>query len=399
VPTHSLTVSERRRATALLIAAIVCFWGALYLYVPILTPYAEGAGASMSMLGLIVSSYGFSQLVLRIPVGIWSDRIGKRKPFIVAAYIAAMVAGLGLALSSGPTGILASRTMSGVAATMWVVITVLFSSYFPPDRAGYAMSLINFATTLTQLVATLAGGLIAEMWGWHAPFWGAALIGALGLVVAVPLREAQNQRTVGLSLGELVAVGKERFLLTVSLLAALYQINTWVTVYGFTPNVAAQLGASKAQLGWLSLVSTLPTAIASLGSGTFLARHMSERQMVVLGFGLSAAGTLAIPLVSTLPPLFVTQAIAGFGRGLIFPVLMGLSIKKVPGEKRATAMGFFQSIYALGMFGGPALAGVAAEAMGFAGAFYATAAVTALGALASAAALAPQRQKKMTTVP
>ena len=116
MPTHSLTVSERRRATALLIAAIVCFWGALYLYVPILTPYAEGVGASMSMLGLIVSSYGFSQLVLRIPVGIWSDRIGKRKPFIVAADIAAMVAGLGLALSERATGILASRTMSGVAA-------------------------------------------------------------------------------------------------------------------------------------------------------------------------------------------------------------------------------------------------------------------------------------------
>lgn len=397
--THSLTALERRRATGLLIAAIVCFWGALYLYVPILTPYAEGVGASMTMLGLIVSSYGFSQLVLRIPIGIWSDRIGKRKPFIVAAYVAAMVAGLGLALSGGPMGILASRTMSGVAATMWVVITVLFSSYFPPDRAGYAMSLINFATTLTQLVATLAGGLIAERWGWHAPFWGAALIGALGLLIAVPLREAENQRTVGLSLGELAAVGKERFLLTVSLLAALYQINTWVTVYGFTPNVAAQLGASKAQLGWLSLASTLPTAIASLGSGTFLARQMNERQMVVLGFGLSAVGTLAIPLVSTLPPLFVTQAIAGFGRGLIFPVLMGLSIKRVPEEKRATAMGFFQSIYALGMFGGPALAGVAAEAMGFAGAFYATAAVTAFGALASAAALAPQRQEKMTTVP
>jgi len=197
VSTHSLTALERRRATGLLIAAIVCFWGALYLYVPILTPYAEGVGASMTMLGLIVSSYGFSQLVLRIPIGIWSDRIGKRKPFIVAAYVAAMVAGLGLALSGGPMGILASRTMSGVAATMWVVITVLFSSYFPPDRAGYAMSLINFATTLTQLVATLAGGLIAERWGWHAPFWGAALIGALGLVVAVPLRKPKTSAPLG----------------------------------------------------------------------------------------------------------------------------------------------------------------------------------------------------------
>ncbi|MFS8573399.1 MAG: MFS transporter, partial [Clostridia bacterium] len=164
---------SRREAPALLMAAVACFWGALYLYVPILTPYAETLGASMTLLGLIVSSYGFSQLVLRIPVGIWSDRIGRRKPFIAAGYIAAVLAGLGLALSRGPYGVLAARTLSGVAATMWVVITVLFSSYFPPHRAGYAMSLINFATTLTQLAATLGGGLIAEAWGWQAPFWGA----------------------------------------------------------------------------------------------------------------------------------------------------------------------------------------------------------------------------------
>jgi len=378
---------SRRRAITLLTCAIVCFWSALYFYVPILTPYAQMLGASMSLLGLIVSSYGFSQLVLRIPVGIWSDRIGKRKPFIVAGYAASAAAGLGLALSGGPLGILAARTLSGVSATMWVVITVLFSSYFPPERAGYAMSLVNFATTVTQLTASLIGGLIAEAWGWHAPFWAAAVVAGLGLVLTVPLREAANARPFGLKFGELAAVGKERSLLVVSLLAALYQFNTWVTVYGFTPNYAAELGATKAQLGWLSLVSTLPTAIATLGTGSFLARRYTERQMVVAGFWMSAGATLLIPFLSTLPLLFLTQAVGGFGRGLIFPVLMGLSIKAVPEEKRATAMGFFQSIYALGMFGGPALAGITAELWGLQGAFWATTVVTVAGALGSMAAL------------
>lgn len=382
-----LAEPDRRRAVALLIGAIVCFWSALYFYVPILTPYAETLGASMSLLGLIVSSYGLSQLLLRIPVGIWSDRIGKRKPFIVAGYAASTMAALGLAFASGPWGVLAARTLSGVSATMWVVISILFSSYFPPERAGYAMSLINFATTLTQLAASLAGGLIAEAFGWQAPFWAAALVGGLGLVLTIPLREAAHARPFGLGFGELAAVGKERSLLAVSLLAALYQFNTWVTVYGFTPNYAAALGASKAQLGWLSLVSTLPTAIASLGTGSFLARRYSERQMVVGGFWMSALATFAIPLLSSLPLLFITQAVGGFGRGLIMPVLMGLSIKTVPEEKRATAMGFFQSIYALGMFGGPALAGFTAELWGLRGAFWATTAVTVAGALGSTAAL------------
>lgn len=361
----------------LLLAAIACFWSSLYLYVPTLTPYAEAIGAPMGMVGLIVASYGFSQLVLRIPVGLWSDAIARRRPFLLAGFVTAVLAGVLFALSESVWGLLAARTLSGVSATMWVVITVLFSSYFPPERAGYAMSLVTFATTVSQLVSTLAGGLIAELWGWHAPFWAAALVGGAGLALAGRTREA-GARPVGLTPRQLAAVGREPSLLLVSGLAALYQFNVFTTTYGFTPNYAVELGASKAALGWLGLVSTLPTAIASLASGSILARRFSEGQLVTAGAALTCLGTLAIPLCTGLPALFVTQAVGGFGRGLVFAVLMGLAIKSVPSERRATAMGFFQSIYAVGMFAGPAVAGVMADSFGLQGAFYTAAAVMAV---------------------
>lgn len=374
-------MSERSK-TLLLISATACFWGALYLYVPILSPYAEIAGAPMGLVGLIVSSYGFSQLVLRIPVGIWSDRIGRRKPFIVAGFVISAGAAAWLALANGPWAILWARALTGVSATMWVVITVLFSSYFRPERAGYAMSLIMFTTSISQLVSTLLGGLIAERYGWTAPFWGAVLVGAVGFFLATRISEIET-RKVGLSLGELARVGREGSLLFVSILAALYQVNSFVTVYGFTPNYAVLLGASKAELGWLSLISTLPTAVASLASGSVLAKRFSELQMVVGGFVLVCLSTLAIPYAGSMFDLYWTQGLGGVGRGLIFPVLMGLSIKAVPEEKRATAMGFFQSIYALGMFGGPAVSGLVAERFGLEGAFYAAAFVLAIGAVAA----------------
>jgi MFS family permease len=53
----------------------------------------------------------------------------------------------------------------------------------------------------------------------------------------------------------------------------------------------------------------------------------------------------------------VTQALAGFGRGFTTPVLMALSIKHMERDRRATAMGFYQAIYGLGMFAGPYLMG------------------------------------------
>ncbi len=366
----------------LLIAATACFWGALYLYVPILSPYSEVVGAPMRLVGLIVSSYGFSQLILRIPVGIWSDRIGRRKPFIVAGFVISAGAAAWLALANGAWGILAARTLTGVSATMWVVITVLFSSYFRPERAGYAMSLIMFTTSISQLTSTLLGGLVAERYGWTAPFWGAVLIGAVGFLLSTRIEEVET-RKMGLSLGELARVGRERSLVLISLLAALYQFNSFVTVYGFTPNYAVTLGASKAELGWLSLISTLPTAAASLASGSVLAKRFSEMQMVVGGFVLVCLSTIAIPYSNTMFDLYWTQGLGGIGRGLIFPVLMALSIKTVPQEKRATAMGFFQSIYALGMFGGPAISGVVAERFGLDGAFFAAAFVLVVGGIAS----------------
>lgn len=369
-----------RGAPLWLIAATLCFWASLYLYVPILSPYAESVGASMSLVGLIVSSYGFSQLVLRIPTGIWSDRLGRRRPFILVAFVASALAGVGLATASGPWGVLAARTLSGVAATMWVVISVLFSSYFPAERVGYAMSLLTFSMTASQLAATLAGGLIAEAWGWHAPFWGAVAVAAVGFLLTFWIREG-NTKPVGLGFGELAKVGRERSLLLVSVLGAFHQFNTWVTLYGFTPNYAVELGASKAALGWLSFISAVPIAVASLASGTWVIRYLSEREMVLWGFALSAAATVAIPLFPSLPALFVSQALGGFGRGLIFSVLMGLAIKTVPHEKRATAMGFFQSIYALGMFAGPVVAGIVAEWFGLTGAFAAATAVSLAGVL------------------
>jgi MFS family permease len=81
----------------------------------------------------------------------------------------------------------------------------------------------------------------------------------------------------------------------------------------------------------------------------------------VVGFALMGIFTLTIPFTHTLWLLMLTQALENFGAGLAFPVLMALSIKYMPPQKRATAMGFYQAIYGLGMFIGPVLMGIIAD--------------------------------------
>ena len=59
----------------------------------------------------------------------------------------------------------------------------------------------------------------------------------------------------------------------------------------------------------------------------------------------------------TLGVLIATQAVNGFGQGLHMPLLLGLAIRDVEQTGRATAMGLYQALYAVGMFSGPFLAG------------------------------------------
>ena len=74
--------------------AIALMWFSIYVYVPTLSTYAEGLGASDTLSGTILSAYGFVQMLFRLPIGIAADLTGRRKAFMLGGLEAAMAAGV-----------------------------------------------------------------------------------------------------------------------------------------------------------------------------------------------------------------------------------------------------------------------------------------------------------------
>jgi MFS family permease len=337
----------------------------LYVYVPILPVYAaDEKGASLKIVGLIVASYGLSQLLLRVPYGFWSDRLRKRKPFIALGLILSIASGLGLALAPNSLLLILFRIIGGAAAGTWTVLTVWFASFFPPQKAVKAIGLAAFLNGLGTVLASSWGGGIAEAYGWLAPFYVAAAIAAVGLLI-LPL--AGDRRD-----GEMAAAASRQEpgvrilngpLLAVSLAAAVGQFATYSTTYGFIPLFAKELGASPAQLGWLTSTMQIANVLASMGIGLFITSR-SEVPLALVGLVGVGGASLWVLAVHSIPALYLTRVVHGLGLGLSFPILMGLAIKQVPGGQRALAMGIFQAVYALGMFAGPALSGWIAETRG-----------------------------------
>jgi DHA1 family multidrug resistance protein-like MFS transporter len=358
-----------RRSIMISYLCTVLLWGAVYIYMPILAPYSKMVSGSLQSVGLVMGAYGLSQLILRIPLGVGSDRWRRRKPFVLLGFLFDGLASLGLLLANSTGLLFLSVFTAGIAASMWVPSIVLFSSYFPLGQVAHSMSLLLFFHRLSQVIANYAGGAIAEAWGWVAPFYVGMVLSLIGFLLATRLTERRPEKGPATSFRQLLLVGRNPVLLVASITCAIVQFTNFSTNYGFTPIFAQQIGASKGELGILLVCFTLPNTLATLLSGTTLRRLFSDRSIIFIGLLLISGAILSIPLVGRLWILFAVQAINGIGVGLAFPLLMGLSIQSTPREQQATAMGLFQWVYAIGMTLGPIISGVFAERMGLSSVF------------------------------
>ncbi|MDI7275089.1 MAG: MFS transporter [Anaerolineae bacterium] len=352
----------RRLAIALYAGAVFLYWMSLYLYMPTLPVYCESRVADLAVVGVILSQYGLWQAVIRLPLGIAADWLGWRKPFIVAGIALAGIGAWTMGSAAGAQGLLIGRAVTGLAAGTWVPLVVVFTSLFPPEEAVWATTLLTVSGTAGRVLATSVTGSLNGLGGYALAFYlaaGAALLAILAVLPARELRSARQSLSAA-GVGRLIV---RRDVLLPSVLAAVSQYANWAATFGFLPTLARRLGASDVLL---SLMTSLNLGLLLAGNllvAAILARIGAHR-LIRLGFvllGLGIGGTAVAP---SLPLLILSQLVIGLAQGVSYPLLMGLSIQRVHEGERMTAMGLHQSVYAVGMFSGPALSGALAEVVG-----------------------------------
>lgn len=357
----ALILSRNARIVLYVIVAFL-FWAALYFYTPTLPTYISEMTGNLAAVGTVLSMYGLWQAVLRFPLGLTADWIGRRKPFILGGLV---MAGLGAWVMSASTtipGMAVGRGLTGFAAAAWVPMVVIFSSLFKPEEAVLASSILTVASSTGRMVATGLNGTLNEAGGYGLAFIVAAVVAGAAFLLLLTIGEERQPRKQPsfASVGRLIA---RRDVLLPALLSALSQYGAWATSFGFLPILAKQLGATDITL---SLLSTISLAFYTAGnlSVTALTRRIPPRRLVTATFallGIAIAGLIIAPSVAW---LYAIQILIGAATGIGYPVLMGSSIRFVAGPERATAMGLHQAVYAIGMFAGPWFSGILAGAVG-----------------------------------
>jgi len=210
--------AERRQALAtrrLLLACIPLFWGAAYIYNSYLSVYAESINPSLSLVGVVVAAYGFMQLLLRIPVGVASDRLGRRKPFVLAGALFGALGCAALLIAPQPWVLILGRGLAGVAAACWVPLTVLLVATYPSDRVLQATSMATALSAAGMTVFSAVGAQLAELSNVRVPFWVGIGMGLLTAGLLATVREPPATSRKPTSVRALLAVGRIRLVLVV----------------------------------------------------------------------------------------------------------------------------------------------------------------------------------------
>ncbi len=355
---------NRNRIAALFTAAVL-FFVALYSYVPSLPAYVAGRTSSLTAIGVVLSMYGLLMAVFRIPLGVLSDATGRSKPYLIGGILMAGIGAIVMALGKSVGALAVGRAFTGVAAAAWVPMMATFAGFFPPERTVFATSLLSFGSSLGQMIGTGLTGPLESLGGLRVALYAAAAISvAASTIVAfvrIPRQDAARRGEVTVS--SVLAIFRRRDVLVPSFTNALCQFSVWALVFGFMPLLARSMGASPVTTGLIMTANIAANTAANLFA-TLIAHRGGRRAILYASMTVTAIGGILAALASSIPLLFISTAIMGLANGLIFPVLVGLSIQQVDAAHRNTAMGIHQAVYAIGMFTGPWIGGIIADLLG-----------------------------------
>ncbi len=141
---------------------------------------------------ILTGIYAVMTLVTAVIGGLWTDRVAKRKPFVIGSSIIIALAALILAFFPTWPGALAGAAVLGVGYGAYLAVDFALLTQVLPFAAdrGKDMGVINVANSLPQVIAPAVAWLLvtAVDGGYLLLYIVAAVIGLLGAVFVVKIK-------------------------------------------------------------------------------------------------------------------------------------------------------------------------------------------------------------------
>ena len=345
----------------------------LFMVLPVMSLYFKGYHQSSAfMLGLALGIYGLTQAIFQIPLGLLSDKIGRR-PVILGGILLFVLGSVIAALADSAMGVVIGRALQGmgaIASTLMALVTDLTTE----QNRTKAMASIGGSIGISFAIAMVLGPIVAASYGMAGIFWLTALLGLVGaaiLINAIPKTfSMRKNRETNTDLQQLGYLLREPSLMRLNL-GIFFLHLTLMAAFVVIPTVLVQqLGINPDQLWWVYLCLLGGGFIVMLPAMIFAEKHNAQKKIFVLAVVLMTVAMFVLGsahnAVITISMLFVYFA----AFNLLEASLPSWLSKVCPVGNRGTAMGIYSTCQFLGTFIGGILGGFALANLGIQGLFW-----------------------------
>jgi len=379
------TVSDSHHSTrsdgSTLRAMQVLTWIGVALYMargvtgPVSSLYARSLGASYLAIGLLGSVSSLAAVSFTYALGWVSDRIQRRKAFIVLA-LGTLVMVFG-AMSIVPAyGYLYPLAIVGaVAQTTYDTTSLALIGDLLDKRArtrGHRTGIYRGLCSLGFGVMAFLAGSIADRFALTAPYRIAALCFAGAMVAALWIREPRRvipERPIPPD-GPKAMLSSEplpRARLWLSPLAVAAFLWALVTgaVYAVWANyMVSELGYSQTMVGRLWAVAALTELPWMILAGA-LSDRIGRSTVMSLSFVAWSGVFAGYLLAPEMPGILIVQLLRGFAYGAFTAPAMAYATEMRERSERGRASGVYGTALGIGSIAGASSGGVLVELLGF----------------------------------
>lgn len=357
-PTKLKLTTHERHASMMLALLFAARMLGLFLLTPVFAVAALSipGGHDAVKVGLALGAYGLTQAVLQIPLGMASDRYGRRA-VVVAGMLLFVAGGAVCALAPSIEWIIAGRVIQGLGAVS-AAITAWVADATRPEVRTRAMAMVGGSIGLSFAVSLVLSPLLTGRFGLSGLFWAITLLGFVCLLIAawaVPAVPRSPAPIVQVRLREVLAH------------ADLLRLNLGVfclhfilmAIFMVAPGMLAERGGYQTAQLWQVYLPIILLSFVFMVPLVFL----TETRRWHRGILLACVAALVVVLAALAFPMGLAGTVAWLVAFFVaFNVLEALQPSLVsrlaPPTYKGMALGLYNTAQALGVFAGAAAGGM-----------------------------------------
>lgn len=351
---------ELRAAASIGLLYVIRMLG-LFMVLPVLPLLGPDlAGATPALIGLALGVYGLSQAFLQVPLGLASDRFG-RKPVIVGGLVLFILGSIVAGMSASIYGVIAGRFLQGCGAVASTLLA-LMSDLTRVNQRSRSMAIIGISIGSSFGISLILGPLVSNYFGLSGVFFFGAIAGLVGIGVVLTVIPTPRIHTHNLdsqlSAAKLGEVFKDGSLLRVdfSIFAVHYLLMSSFIAF---PLLMRGTGVIEDQQHHLIYLGILIVSFLLMGPLMWLSdKNEHSKTMLVGMIGMLALALVLLANATGLYPVLLGMMLFFMGFNLLEVILPALISKISPAGARGTAMGVYSTGQFLGAFAGGTVGGV-----------------------------------------